>query len=190
MNTTPPQTDPELHTLRLCLRVLRVDEAHLLRDYVLRNREHLDRWEGLRSDSYYTLEDCRSRIAQQRATLEQGSGYALALLTPAQDCMLGTVGLSNIVRGLFQACHLGYALDHAAQGQGLMHEALTRVIAFAFEELCLHRLMANYMPHNQRSEKVLQRLGFEREGYARDYLKIGGRWQDHVLTALINPAPM
>lgn len=50
----------------------------------------------------------------------------------------------------------------------------------------MHRIMANYMPHNQRSGNLLTRLGFEREGYAKKYLLIDGTWQDHVLTALMN----
>ena len=48
----------------------------------------------------------------------------------------------------------------------------------------IHRIMANYMPHNQRSGNLLARLGFEKEGYAKDYLLIDGEWRDHVLTAL------
>lgn len=56
-----------------------------------------------------------------------------------------------------------------------------------FEDQPLHRLMAAHMPANTRSATLLSRLGFEREGYARDYLQIAGRWEDHVLTALLNP---
>ncbi len=64
------------------------------------------------------------------------------------------------------------------------------MIRYAFEDLRLHRIMANYVPHNQRSAHLLRRLGFVQEGYAKEYLKIAGRWQDHVLTALTNPEPM
>jgi ribosomal-protein-alanine N-acetyltransferase len=66
-----------------------------------------------------------------------------------------------------------------------MYEALLKAIAFAFEHLKLHRIMANYMPRNERSGTLLRKLGFSPEGYARDYLKIAGKWEDHVLTALI-----
>lgn len=68
-----------------------------------------------------------------------------------------------------------------------MHEALEAGLAWAFGELDLHRVMANHLPRNQRSARLLQRLGFEREGYARDYLRIAGQWEDHVLTAKIRP---
>jgi ribosomal-protein-alanine N-acetyltransferase len=49
--------------------------------------------------------------------------------------------------------------------------------------------MANYMPENERSANLLKKLGFEREGFARSYLKIAGRWRDHVLNSLLNPDP-
>jgi len=68
-----------------------------------------------------------------------------------------------------------------------MTSALQAGINFMFAEQKLHRVMASYLPHNKKSERVLQRLGFKREGYAASYLKIAGKWQDHVLTSLINP---
>lgn len=80
------------------------------------------------------------------------------------------------------------AVADAATGKGLMHEALVAAISHVFEVHKLHRIMANYQPNNQRSEKLLCRLGFEREGLAKRYLKINGLWADHVLSSLINPA--
>lgn len=67
-----------------------------------------------------------------------------------------------------------------------MFEALQVAIKYMLSEVGLHRIMANHMPHNERSAKLLKRLGFEVEGLARSYLKINGVWQDHVLTARIN----
>ena len=67
-----------------------------------------------------------------------------------------------------------------------MYEALQLTNRYVFEETRLHRIMAGYLPHNDRSGNLLQRLGFEREGYARKYLKINGVWEDHILTSLIN----
>ena len=101
---------------------------------------------------------------------------------------MGSVGLTQIVRGPAQRCSLGYGLDAEAEGQGYMTEALRAVIAHAFETLKLHRVEASYMPTNERSGRVLRRLGFTVEGFARDYVCLNGRWQDHILTALSNPA--
>jgi ribosomal-protein-alanine N-acetyltransferase len=100
--------------------------------------------------------------------------------------VIGMVNFSNFVRGAFHACHLGCALDERAQGRGLMTEALALAIAHVFGELNFHRIMANYMPRNRRSARLLQRLGFRIEGRARQYLLIAGRWEDHVLTSRVN----
>ena len=70
-----------------------------------------------------------------------------------------------------------------------MKRIVALAIDYGFNELGLHRIMANHMPDNERSAGLLKSLGFEREGYAREYLYINGRWEDHVLNALINPDP-
>jgi ribosomal-protein-alanine N-acetyltransferase len=80
--------------------------------------------------------------------------------------------------------HNSYATR--ASSSALITEALMAAIKYVFEELNLHRVMANYMPGNEKSAKLLQRLGFKVEGHARDYLRLAGDWQDHTLTALVN----
>ena len=65
-----------------------------------------------------------------------------------------------------------------------MSEALRAAIDYVFSELRLHRIMANYMPANERSGRLLRRMGFTVEGYARDYMSIAGEWRDHILTSL------
>jgi len=102
--------------------------------------------------------------------------------------VLGTCNLTQIHRGPSQSCNLGYTLDVDAVGHGFLTEALETVILFAFEKLHLHRIEANYIPTNERSGRVLRRLGFTVEGYARDYLDIAGAWRDHILTARTNSA--
>ena len=101
--------------------------------------------------------------------------------------IVGTINFTQIFRGPFHACYLGYSIAERWEGHGLMREGLEAAIAYAFDELRLHRIMANYVPTNERSGGLLRRLGFVVEGYARDYLYIDGAWRDHVLTALTNP---
>jgi ribosomal-protein-alanine N-acetyltransferase len=76
--------------------------------------------------------------------------------------------------------------DSKEEGKGLMFEALREAIRYVFVEKRLHRIMANYMPSNVRSANLLKKLGFVEEGYAKEYLLINGRWEDHILTALTN----
>lgn len=179
---------PRLHTPRmLCRAPVAADTGRLL-EYRLRNRDHLEPWEPWHDASYYSREAVARSIAHAMAAARLEQGFPFCIFSPDETEIWGSFTFANIVRGVFQACHLGYGLAADKQGQGLMHEALEAGLEWAFAGLGLHRIMANYMPANLRSGALLQRLGFEREGYARDYLKIAGRWQDHVLTARIAPS--
>jgi ribosomal-protein-alanine N-acetyltransferase len=177
----------ETSRLRLVL-PSKADAARMVRYYDL-NRDHLAPWESLRSAEFYTEAFWSTEIARIKNDflIDRALTVVLSDKLDADGPILGQVSLRNIIRGAFQACHLGYSLDREAVGQGLMFEALTRVIAYAFEDMHLHRIMANYIPTNERSARLLRRLGFVVEGYARDYLFLAGRWQDHVLTSLVNP---
>jgi ribosomal-protein-alanine N-acetyltransferase len=179
-------TDPLL-TERLQMRILAEEDAPLLQRYLVENRSHLAHWEALRSEDYFTLEQCRQRVQTTYQQAEAGTGLHLAVFLAGEEEMIGCCNFSNIVRGVFQACHLGYAIAAKHQGHGYMREAVQAGIQHMFSKGEMHRVMANHLPENTRSARLLQSLGFEREGYAKAYLMINGRWQDHVLTALVNP---
>jgi len=103
--------------------------------------------------------------------------------------VIGSIHFNQVQRGAFHSAMLGYSLDEAYVGQGLMTEALAAGIAEMFSpRVNLHRLQAAYRPENARSAAVLERLGFQFEGMARDYLYIDGAWRDHRITSLHNPA--
>lgn len=178
---------PLLETPRARIRLAEVTDASKLLRYRLANRIHLAPWEPLREAQYYTLEHCITTIADGRNNAAQDRGYPCMVFDREGETILATFSFANLVRGAFQACHLGYGVAAHMQGQGLMREVLQTGIAWAFGELRLHRIMANYMPRNERSARLLASLGFEREGYAKRYLQIAGQWEDHVLTALICP---
>lgn len=180
---------PHLKTARAHLTVLSPDQAPMMLDFYRRNRAHLTPWEPLRDERFYTLPYWHARLQESYGQFFHGTGVNLAALDPAGERVIATCNFSNILMGIFKACHLGYAVDQQHQGQGLMQEVLPVAIDYLFREHGLHRIMACYMPANHRSGALLERLGFEREGYAREYLMINGRWEDHILTALINPAP-
>lgn len=174
-----------LPTRRLRLLAAHPAHAQALQAHLLENRTHLQPWEPARDDRFFDLAVITERL--HGLAEKTAAGEALHLLVFQDKTLIGACNFTHIVHGVFQACHLGYALSASAQGQGLMHEALTAAIAYVFDEMKLHRIMANYMPGNLRSARLLSRLGFEQEGRARAYLKINGAWEDHVLTARINP---
>ena len=171
---------------RLSLQAAHPSHARALQTYLVQNRVYLQPWEPTRGDDFFELDAITQRL--ETMSEKTANGEALHLLILRDGTLIGACNFTNIVRGAFEACHLGYALDESAQGQGLMHEALKAAIAHVFDEMKLHRIMANYRPENERSARLLKRLGFEREGEARAYLKINGVWADHVLTSLINSA--
>lgn len=183
-----------LETPRLLLTVPTPEMASRMVRYVDQNRAHLERWEPRRSVDFYTEAFWQREFASAQEECRQDVSLRLVLLSREQTAsnspILGQCNFRNIVRGAFHACHLGYSLDQAAEGKGLMYEALSAAIPHVFQTLGMHRVMANYIPTNARSGRLLRRLGFTVEGYARDYLYIAGAWQDHILTALTNPAWM
>ena len=178
-----------LETDRLFLRVVSVADAEFIVRYYRENKEYLAPWEPARSKEFYTVPFWRNTLQKARQDFLDGKSMrcVFSLKSSAPDAIIGVANFNNMIRGVFQACHLGYSIDHRYQGQGLMSEALRKAIDFAFEQLQLHRIMANYMPRNERSGRLLRKLGFTPEGYARDYLKIAGKWEDHILTALVRP---
>jgi [ribosomal protein S5]-alanine N-acetyltransferase len=183
-----------LTTLRLVLR--RTDEAFAapLADFLHRNRVHLDPWSPPASAQFFTEAGQLKRLQQVLQSEQQGGDCAWWLFA-ADDPqrLIGNARLSQVSRGPFCNAMLGYSLDAACEGQGLMHEALRAVIDNAFGPQFsggapLHRIQANARTENKRSLKLLERLGFAREGLAPEYLFIDGAWRDHVLCALRNPA--
>jgi ribosomal-protein-alanine N-acetyltransferase len=99
--------------------------------------------------------------------------------------LAGVVNFSEIVRGVFHSAYVGYYAFAPFAGDGYMAEGFALALEFAFRELRLHRVEANVQPGNRRSLALVERLGFEREGYSRRYVKIGGRWRDHVRFAML-----
>ena len=155
-----------------------------------RNREHFARWDPPAPEDFYSVAFWARSAA--RSTEDFFSDRAVrfdlfdSLALEGDRTLIGRLGFSQIFRGPFQSCTLGYQIDAAHEGKGLMLEALTAAIAYMFDVKALHRVQANHLPENRRSAALLARLGFVREGLAVNYLFIDGAWRDHVLNALVN----
>ncbi len=180
---------PEITTARLAMYLHGPEHARLLRDHVVRNGAHLARWSPAYPDDYLTEVYWKIRGDKNVEDAADGKAFrfAIAWRDQPKDPVLGMIALTEIARGPQQHANLGYGLDERDQGKGIMVEAVRALCTWAFDELLLHRITANYMPTNERSAKVLRRCGFSVVGYARDYLFINGAWRDHVLTALTDP---
>lgn len=181
-----------IETTRLILRQPPPSEAADVVQYLLRNRAHLANSGPEYPPGYFTVPFWQEQLTRNNNDASDDKSYRMFVYEKQKnkdgnvEAIVGTVNLNELVRRAAQFCYLGYGLDESKQGQGFMSEAVKAAIAFGFEELNLHRIMANYIPTNVKSGQLLKRLGFTIEGVARDYLYINGKWQDHVLTSIIN----
>ncbi len=182
------RTGPVFEVEGCSLRIGSTGLSPVLSEYLLRNREHFRHCMPLMPASFFAVESCEKRLASAIEEHQADQSCKLLLLAEqgAQTQVIGDLSFTNITRGVFQACHLGYKIDQAFQGQGLMYKALRAALGYVFDDMELHRVMANYLPTNERSGRLLRRLNFTIEGYARDYLLLDGQWQHHNLTALVN----
>ena len=171
------------------MKIVRCKTGHetIVANYFAVNEEHLRPWAPAVPADFNTIESWTKRLQDREAEFERGESVHFIGTDRRESHVIGMCSLSNIVRGVFQACHLGYSIAERYQGKGYMKRIVIYAIEYAFNELNLHRVMANHMPENERSAALLKSLGFEHEGYARDYLYIAGKWEDHVLNSLCNP---
>jgi ribosomal-protein-alanine N-acetyltransferase len=176
-------------TDRLLLRQLGPGHAATVRDYGLRSKESHAPWDPIRPENYWELPVVAERLHIQllEADLDRSLCTYLSAKSAPQH-VIGVLNLRNITRGALMSAVIGYGLAPEAVGCGFMSEAIGRIVRIAFEELELHRLEINIVPRNSRSIAVAERCGFAREGLSRRYLKIAGRWEDHVRYAKVNEA--
>lgn len=153
------------------------------------SRSFLTPWEPVWPSDELSRLAFRRRIRRYQREIREGSGYPFFIFTPDGVALLGGLTLSQVQRGVTQSCSLGYWMGARYAGQGYMTAAVRAVVRFAFETLRLHRVEAACLPHNTASIRLLEKVGFTREGYARRYLCIDGRWQDHLLFAMVADDP-
>jgi [ribosomal protein S5]-alanine N-acetyltransferase len=182
----------QIVTARLILRGTDAAFAASAAGYLQRNRAHLDPWSPPAQDDFFTETGQLERLRKALEAEQRGTDRAWWLFARHEpEHMVGTARLTQIVRGPFCSAMLGYGIDVACEGQGLMQEALRAVIGDAFGgmggQAPLHRIQANVRTDNVRSSRVLERLGFVEEGLAAQYLFIDGAWRDHRMFALRHP---
>jgi ribosomal-protein-alanine N-acetyltransferase len=174
-----------LETARLYLRRPRFADWRAWATVRGASRGFLVPWEPTWPEDALTIAAYRRRLRQMAAEWRSDQGYGLFLFAKSDNGLVGGVNLSNVRRGVAQTASLGYWMCVTHAHQGMMGEALSVLLPYAFERLGLHRIEAACLPHNKASRALLLKLGFREEGQAQRYLKINGIWQDHVLHALL-----
>ncbi|MCW5695895.1 MAG: GNAT family N-acetyltransferase [Bauldia sp.] len=153
------------------------------------SRRFLAPWEPVWPADELSRLAFRRRIRRYQREAREGSGYPFFVFSVDGSLLLGGLTLSHVQRGVTQSCSLGYWMGERYAGKGYMTDAVRVALSFAFDALRLHRVEAACLPHNAASIRLLEKVGFSREGYARRYLCIDGRWQDHLLFAIVSDDP-
>ena len=154
------------------------------------SRDFLTPWEPTWPLDDLTRTAYRRRMRRYAKDMRDDAAYPLFIFRSGDDTLLGGCTLSNVRRGVTQSCSLGYWIGEPFKRRGLMSEAVKAVIPYAFYDLRLNRVEAACLPTNEASQRLLRRVGFVEEGYARKYLRINGIWQDHVLFAIVKGDPI
>jgi ribosomal-protein-alanine N-acetyltransferase len=149
-----------------------------------RSRAFLVPWEPSWPPDALSRSSFRARVSRYADDWRTDQGYNLFIFRDDGE-LVGGIGLSNLRRGVSETASVGYWVGEPFARQGFMSAAVPRVLDFAFERLRLHRIEAACLPTNIASQSLLARVGFRREGYARQYLCIDGKWQDHLLFAIL-----
>ena len=151
------------------------------------SREHLERWEPIPPSGLdlYSPEAFDRELETHNT--ESSQRWLICMIDTG--AIAGRIALGNIERGPFQNGRFGYWIGSAYAGQGLMSEALSLAVVHAFTSaddggLGLHRVCANVVPSNDASRRVLEKVGFVKEGYSEKYLQIQGVWEDHERWAM------
>ncbi len=174
-----------LHGKRVVLRTLGEADYEGWLDVRTRCREWLLKWEPRSAHATHLPEDSRSfisRCAIRERERQMGTGFGFGIFFEGR--FVGEITISAIQRGPLQSAFVGYWIDEAVAGQGLMPESVVLNLLYAFESLRLHRVEINIIPSNAPSRRVIEKLGIRFEGIAERYLEIDGAWEDHARYAI------
>jgi len=147
----------------------------------MRSREFLEKWEPTWQPDEFSRAAYRFRLRVYSQRARDDQSYSFFIFNRETNALMGGLSLSHVRRGVSQSATLGYWMGLPFAGQGYMRDALMAVVAAAYPMFGFHRLEAACIPHNHRSRQLLMACGFDQEGYARSYVKIAGRWEDHLL---------
>jgi ribosomal-protein-alanine N-acetyltransferase len=164
------------------LRPLRLRDARAWRRLRADNAAWLAPWEATSPDPDTPLRGFASMVRQGHRSAREGTGLPLAI--EVEGRLVGVVSLSGVVWGSMRGGSIGYWVDRAVAGRGIVPTAVALLTDHCFLELGLHRVEINIRPENTASLRVVAKLGFRDEGLRRSYLHIDGDWRDHRTFAL------
>ena len=167
----------------ITLRPLRYRDARAWRAVRRRNATWLQQWDAtVPPGGTERPASFRGLVARLQSNARQGLGMPFAI--DVEGRFAGQVTVNNIVRGSAQFASIGYWLDRAVAGRGIMPTAVALVVDHCFRSAGLHRIEVAIRPENSNSLRVVEKLGIREVGYAPRYLHIDGAWRDHRIYAV------
>src|SRR6516162_2382749 len=177
--------EPSLLDAHVVLRPVRVRDAKVWRDARVRNASWLRPWEPTNPETPLYRTTLGPYIAMARTMRREArQGLTLPWVVTYGGRFAGQLTVGGIVWGSARSAQVGYWIDEAFAGQGIIPTALAMAMDHCFFSVGLHRVEATIRPENQASRRVVEKLGFREEGIRRRSLHIDGAWHDHVCYAL------
>ena len=180
------ETSPDLTGRQVRLRYPVASDFDAWADLRAQSRAFLTPWEPTWPGDDLTRPAFRRRLARYRRDVREDRAYPFLIFDKSSGALLGGLTISNVRRGVAQACAMGYWAGERHAGRGYVSDAVRTVLPYCFGPLGLHRVEAACLESNAPSRAVLTSCGFTLEGTARSYLRIDGQWRDHLLYAIID----
>ena len=165
------------------LRPLDGADARAWRDVRSRNGDWLRQWEATMPPGVHQPAGSYAQVVRRLRRLAR-QGQAMPFAIEVEGRFAGQVTVNNIVRGSAQFASIGYWLDHAVAGRGVMPVAVAMVIDHCFTTAGLHRIEICVRPENTNSLRVVEKLRMHEVGFAPRFLHIDGQWRDHRIFAV------
>lgn len=189
LRSVTAEAGPAIHGDRVHLRTPQMGDFPVWAALREESRAFLTPWEPTWPVDDLSRSAFRRRIRRYMQDVREDSAYPFFIFRNSDETLVGGITLSNVRRGVTQSASVGYWVGGPFARQGYMTAAVVTLVPFVFDQLRLHRLEAACLPSNAASIRLLEKVGFAREGFARRYLRINGVWQDHFLYAMLSDDP-
>jgi ribosomal-protein-alanine N-acetyltransferase len=178
-------TEPDLLELPVGLRPVRAKDASAWRDTRVRNAAWLRAWEPTNPETPLYRSSLGPYMAMARTMRKEArQGMTVPWVVTYGGNFAGQLTVGSIVWGSARSAQVGYWIDEAYAGRGVIPTALAMAVDHCFFVIGLHRVEATIRPENHASRRVVEKLGFREEGLRRRSLHINGAWRDHLSYAM------
>jgi len=178
--------DMHYETDRLFLKILQSDSVPLVLDFYKKNKAVFEACEPDRPKNFYTKEYLSALMkCEFDLTMKAIAIRFWVFEKDNPDKIIGTISFQDIIRSVYQCCHIGYKFDPDYWHQGYAKESIQKAISVVLKEFHLHRIEALVLPDNLPSIRLLEKLKFQYEGVSRKCIFLHSRWTDHLCYSFI-----